>query len=165
MDWRLWKKKSLVKHLWSPYESKHYPIFTITHSLRLRYLGVKIYSVCVLAGAELQARVDRMGGAGVISIIALIIVISISSRRQTHCCSPVCRETGRDRVISRWVFIIDSLLAFIALLVPVFAPLVMQWLAETLNADAFETYYTQDNIEKIERGMYMFWKKTKQPHM
>ncbi len=118
-------------------ESNREPICTIKRSHRLRYLGVKIYSVCVMAGAELQARVDGMGGAGVISIIALIIVISISSRRQTRRSSPVCRERGRGWLISHRVFIIGSLLAFTALLVPLFAPLVMQRLAETLNSSSF----------------------------
>lgn len=89
-------KKSLVKHLWSPYETSLTMIQYVQSNIhRLWYLGVKIYSVCVLAGAELQAWVDGMGSAGVISIIVLIIVISISSRRQTHRSSPVCRERGR----------------------------------------------------------------------
>lgn len=110
--------------------------YTITLSHRLWYLGVKIYSVRVLAGAELQTWVDSMGGAGVFSIIALIIVISISRRRQTCCCFQVCRETGRNWQISHPVFVLDSLLVFTALLVSV-SPLVMQELAETLNSSSF----------------------------
>lgn len=61
----------------------------------VRYLGVNINSVCVLAGAELQARVGGEGPAGVIFITGLIVVISIGSRRQTHHCGTrVCRETN-----------------------------------------------------------------------
>lgn len=61
---------------------------------RRRYLGVKIYSVCVPAGAELQAWVEGMGVVGVLATIAPIIIISISRRRQTRQSSAVCRERG-----------------------------------------------------------------------
>lgn len=69
-----------------------------THSCssnELRYLGVQVDPVRVLAGTELQARVDGTGGAGVFLIIGHIVFISISSRRQTCGCSQVCGERGR----------------------------------------------------------------------
>lgn len=86
-----------------------YPIGTITLWHRLRYLGVKIYPICVLAGTELQARVDGMGGARVFFIIGhiVIIIISISSRRQTCHCSRVCgeREEEADKYLTLNLFL------------------------------------------------------------
>lgn len=74
----------------------------------MRYLGVKIDPVCVLAGTELQARVDGMGGARVFLIIGhIIIIISISSRRQTCNCSQVCgeREEEADKYLTLYLFL------------------------------------------------------------
>lgn len=89
-----------------------------------------------------------MGGADVFSIIALIIVISISCRRQTRRCSGVCGETEGGWLISHPVFVIDSLFAFTALLVPLFAPLLMQGRAQTLNSSSFwDLLYTEQYRE------------------